>query len=146
MHADLARRLHREAHADRPAPSAALQARILAGVAAEPTGLQAAPAGGLQPGGWMAIQACGVVALAVLAFALLRDPGTVPPETGATPDGALVVATPTPTVVPFDDLLADLQTEVRGMAAALVGMPDWSDGIDVDGALALLAPPQLDAP
>lgn len=143
MRGHLARRLHREAHACRPDPSPALQERIRAAIVAEPSTLAAAQRRRLQPGGWLAIQACAVVALAVITFAVVREPATAPvPGTGA----AFIVTADTAPPPPFEDLLAALGNEVRGMAAALIGMPDWNGNIDVESTLALLAPPPDEEP
>lgn len=146
MHFDLARRLNREAHANRPAPSVALQRRVRVAIATEPAQPAAAPRRRLQPGGWIAIQACAVVALAVVTFAVTREPMAPHPGEAALSATGPVATTIPETSPPLEDLLADLRTELRGMAAALVGMPEWTDGVDVDAALALLAPPPTRRP
>ncbi|MFN9370247.1 MAG: hypothetical protein ACK6CT_16025 [Planctomycetia bacterium] len=147
MHGPLARRLRREAHAHRPDSAWALQQRTRAAVAAEPSRVATGARGRVRPNGWIAIQSCVVVALAVVTIALSREPVPSPPDQAAA-RSAVPLATAAPATEPtlsFEemvaDLVADTGTEVRTMAAALIGMPDWNDLSDVDSTLALLAPP-----
>lgn len=152
----LAHRLQREAFADRPDRSAVLHDRILAGISAE----QAGPAGrdtfgGLRPAGWIAIQACAAVVLAIVTFAVIREP--LPSPRGPLPAPGEPVAEP-PRIAaavstraaenppPFEELIVELRTDVQGMAAALIGMPDWPAGLDIDAALASLAPAPGESP
>jgi hypothetical protein len=99
--------------------------------------------GGLRPAGWVAIQACAAVVLAIVTFAVIREP--LPSSRDPDAASARIAASVSPPAPenppPFEELVAELRTEVRDMAAALLGMPEWPAGIDVDAALASLAPP-----
>lgn len=141
MRDPFARRLLSEARSTRPDPSAALQHRIRAGIEAEP-----APADGPQPNAWLAVQACAVVALAVVAIILIREPSAPTPEAGTEPPPAMASAPTGESSPPLEELVADLRTELRGMAAALIGLPDWNAAIDVDASLASLTPSPPERP
>lgn len=114
--------------------------------ASEPPLRTPAAADGPRPGGWLAIQACAVVALAVVAIVFIREPSAPGPEAGTEPSPTVASAPVVDASPPFEELVADLRTELRRMAAALIGLPDWKAAVDVDASLASLTQPEPERP
>jgi hypothetical protein len=47
---------------------------------------------------------------------------------------------------PIEEIVADLRTELQDMAAALIGLPEWNEAIDLDASLAFMAEPSAERP
>ena len=145
MHDHLAQRLHREAHASRPAPSPALLHHVRDALAAEPAGQADAPRPRLPWSGWPLLPACAVVVLAIVTIVVTRSPSAPTAGRDTAPDAG-VASVPAAVAPPIEELVADLRTELQDMAAALIGLPEWNEAIDLDASLAFMAEPSAERP
>lgn len=145
MHDQLARRLRHEALASRPAPSPTLLHQVRAAIAAEPAGQEGATRPRLPVGGWMAIQAAAVVAVTIVTIVVMRAP-SVPSASRDTEAGLRMTSVPAADAPPIEQLVTDLRTELEGMAAALIGLPEWNEVVDLEASLAVIADPAADRP
>lgn len=145
MHDHLARRLRHEALASRPGPSPTLLHRVEAAIAAEPAGRADTPRPWLPAGGWMAIQAWTVVAVAIVTIVVIRTPSVPTAGRDAEP-GPRMTTLPAADTPPIEELVTDLRAELQDMAAALVGLPAWDAVVDLDASLAAIAEPAAAGP
>lgn len=134
----LAAALRREARAGRPAFSPALHDGVLAAVAATSRRRSTPPAGRHRPA-WSAatvggLAACAAVAIAVVPLRLAPPPwgstADVAREPAAVADGPGIERLPTPAEI-GEGVLAEVTT----LAAAAVGLPEWTDLAVLDPVL-----------
>ena len=57
-----------------------------------------------------------------------------------------MASVPAAVAPPLEELVADLRTELQDMAAALIGLPEWNEAIDLDASLAFMAEPSAERP
>lgn len=130
----LSTRLRREARVERPQFSAAIHGRVLAALAAgprrpqEPRTLRPARFAALL-GGVAAAAACVAVAVGFVALGPPTRPGSGDADRVATESPPGIERLPTP-----GEIGAGVLAEMTSLAAAAVGVPEWTDLAGFDPA------------